>query len=159
MAFVHLSVCLFFCFYRSEQCNSLTYWWIFFNFSHIVLICLNKSSLHFRDVNDTIAYFKASLTFMGPLPRRRSTLYECNSLVFTDIHPHPNIPFLHPNSDKLGIFKWLYSNFLICCSIFALKVSFFSALKTVSSTGYLIWNNFSILAFLCVISNNCRGYK
>ena len=31
-----------------------------------------------------MAYFKATLKFMGPLPERRSTLYECNSLVFVE---------------------------------------------------------------------------
>ena len=74
----HFSVC----FFLSEQRNSLTYWWILFNFSHIIHICLSKSWLHFGDVNVTIAYFKATLAFMGPLPGRRSALSECNYLVF-----------------------------------------------------------------------------
>ena len=30
----------------------------------------------------TVAYFKATLNFMGPLPGWRPVLYECNSLVF-----------------------------------------------------------------------------
>ena len=72
------SLCLFV--FLSEQRNSLT-WWLFFNFSHIVHIWLSKSGLHVRDVNVTIVYFKATLTFMGFLSGRRSALYECKSLV------------------------------------------------------------------------------
>ena len=34
------------------------------------------------DVDVTIAYFKATLTFIGPLLGQRSVLYKCNSLVF-----------------------------------------------------------------------------
>ena len=75
------SVCLSVFFFLSERRNSLTYWWIFCNFSHIIHICLSKSWWHIWDVNVIIAYFKATLTFMGPRPGRRSAFYECNSLV------------------------------------------------------------------------------
>ena len=79
LPFVCLSICLFVC----EQHNSKSYWWIFFQFSNIVHKCLSKSWLNFGDVNVTVAYYKATLKFMGPLAWRRSALCECNSLVAT----------------------------------------------------------------------------
>ena len=81
---VCLLVSLFFSLFVSEQHNSKTYGWIFFKFSHIVyiIICLSKiSDKNFADVNVTVAYSKATLKFMGPLPGRRSVFYECNSIV------------------------------------------------------------------------------
>ena len=56
------------------QPSSKTFWWIFFKFSHIFHICLSKSWLNFGDLSLTVAYFNATLKFMGPLARRRSTL-------------------------------------------------------------------------------------
>ena len=50
-------------------------------FSYIVYISVSKSWLNYGDANVTVAYFKATLNFMGPLPGRRSVLYEYNSLV------------------------------------------------------------------------------
>ena len=76
-----LSVCPSVSFFVCEQHNSKTYWWIFFQFSHIVYICLSKRWINFGNANVTVAYFKATLYFMGPLPGQRSALYEGNSLV------------------------------------------------------------------------------
>ena len=42
-------------------------------FSHIVYIRLSKSWLNVGDANVTLAYFKSTLKFMGPLPRQSST--------------------------------------------------------------------------------------
>ena len=63
-----LSVCLFVTLLTCEQRNQKIYCWIFFKFSHIIYICLSKSRLNFGDANVTVAYFKATLRFMGPLP-------------------------------------------------------------------------------------------
>ena len=37
--------------------------------------------INFGDAIVTVAYFKATLKFMDPLPGRSSALYKCNSLV------------------------------------------------------------------------------
>ena len=69
------SVCLLVC----EEWNSKTSRWIFFKFSHIVHIMLSNRWLNFVDVNVTIAYFKITLKFMGPLAWRGFVLCECKS--------------------------------------------------------------------------------
>ena len=124
------SLCLFLCFFLFEQRNLLTYWGIFVEVSNIIYICLRKSWLHFGDVNVTVAYFKIALKFMGPLPRRRSELYECNSLVisvlpvllliqaqlnltfkgskwFHDGHNHSKMPYMSQLEHRLRC-TWLW---------------------------------------------------
>ena len=50
------------------------------NFAHCPHMLKSKSWLNFADVNVTVAYFKATLKFMGPLSWRRSALCEYSSL-------------------------------------------------------------------------------
>ena len=77
-----LSVCLLVTSFFVNSVTQKPFWWIFFKFSHIVYICLSKSWLNCGDANVTVVYFKVTLNFMGPLPRRRFAFYECNFLVF-----------------------------------------------------------------------------
>ena len=68
-----------------------------------------QCNFKFQNVNTTIAYLKATLTFMGPLSWWRSVLYECNCLVYFLISLHITnvlirskalhlLPFLSPLS-------------------------------------------------------------
>ena len=47
-----------------------------------------QCNFKFQNVNTTIAYLKATLTFMGPLSWWRFVLYECNYLVYFLISLH-----------------------------------------------------------------------
>ena len=73
-----------------------------------------------------------------------SYIYQPSSVIFPDIHPHPNFSKLYPFSMRIQKCEGSLNryNFLIYGSIFALKVSFFSALTAACSTGRFMFNNF-----------------
>ena len=64
-----------------------------------------------------------------------SYIYQSSSVIFADIHSHPNIIKLYPFCIRIRTSEGSLNghNFLIYGSIFALKVSFFSALKAACS--------------------------
>ena len=76
-----------------------------------------KSWLNFVDANVTVAYFQATLKFICPLPRRRSTLYDCNPLVLkgsslyafvvTPACSHWSSPWRHPSI-------WVAASLALC---------------------------------------------
>ena len=57
-------------------------------------------------------------------------IYQSSSVLFPDIHPHPNMTKLHPFYIQILTSEMSLNgcNYLILCPIFALNVSFFSAL-------------------------------
>ena len=109
LAFVHLLDWLLLC----KQCNSKTYWWVFFKFSYI---CLSKRWLNFGYAHVTVAYFKVTLKFTVHLSGRRSVFYKLqyHCKVIRNMPIKYSLLFSSPNVYDFKICATV--NFKFCCS-------------------------------------------
>ena len=108
--------------------------------SHLILVPVVYTSQS-PSVSESASASESSVNRKVPIGLCVSSyIYLSTSVIFDDIHPHPNITKLNPFYIRIltseGSLKGC--DFLICCPIFALKVSFFSALTAACTSTKIV---------------------